>query len=471
MQNPDPPAGGVRGFCFPAKKLEIIRVLKYAVHMVNNEWFEIKGGKSLKGEVTVNSSKNAAVALLMASLINKGKTTLKNVPQIEEVYRLMEVMESVGVTFEKHGRNITIVPPEKIDIKHIDRIAAERTRSIILMIGALAGQMKNYIIPQAGGCRLGSRTIRPHLFALENVGVNIAVEESGFHVKVKKLHAAKKIVLFETGDTVTENILIAAAQIKGTTTVHLASANYMVQDVCFFLEKLGVKINGIGTNRLEITGVSTIRKDVEYEISEDPIEAMFFLSLAASSASDMLIKRCPVDFLELELLKLEKMGFMYSIEKEYRSKNGKTKLVDIRTKPSRLVALEDKIHPLPSAAGVNIDNLPFFVPIAIAAKGTTLIHDWVFENRAIYFTELNKLGAKVTLMDPHRVSIEGATKLKGATIMCPPALRPSVIILVSMLSAKGTSVLKDIYHIERGYERLVERLQKLGANIKRVENI
>ncbi len=431
------------------------------------EYFEINGGKKLKGEAVVNSSKNAAVALLMASLINKGKTVLKNVPQIEEVNRLMEVMESVGVKFERSSRDLIIIPPKKIEIEKIDKVAAERTRSIIMMIGALAGQLKKYKIPQAGGCRLGSRTIKPHLFALEKLGIGIKVQAGGFEVNVEKLISGKKIVLYETGDTVTENLLLAAAQTKGKTVIHLASSNYMVQDVCFFLEKLGVKIKGIGTSNLEVEGVGSINMDVEYEISEDPIEAMFFLSLAASSASALSIKRCPIDFLELELLKLEKMGFKYEIVKEYLSKNGKTKLVDIKTFPSKLVALEEKIHPLPSSAGINIDNLPFFVPVAIFAKGETLIHDWVYENRAIYFTELNKLGAKVKLMDSHRVLIEGPRKLTGVEMTSPPALRPGAIILVAMLAAKGKSILKDVYHIERGYENLVERLQRLGAKIEK----
>ena len=429
------------------------------------EYFEIKGGKKLKGEISVNGSKNAAVVLLMASLLNKGKTILKNVPQIEEVNRLIEVLESVGVKFESDGKKLVIIPPKKIDIAKIDREAAERTRSIIMIIGALSGQMKSYVIPQAGGCRLGSRTIKPHLFGLENLGVKIQTKADGFHVSVPKLAAGQKVVLYETGDTVTENVLLAAAQIKGKTIIHLASANYMVQDLCFFLEKLGVKIKGIGTGTLEIEGNLSFDKTVEYEISEDPIEAMFFLSIAATTNSKLTIKRCPIDFLELELLKLSKMGLKMEISKEYFAKNGKTKLVDVTTLPSKLTALEEKIHPLPSCAGVNIDNLPFFVPVGVVCKGNTLIHDWVYENRAIYFAELNKLGANITLMDPHRVLIEGPSKLRAADVMCPPALRPSAIILVAMIAAPGKSLLKGVYAINRGYENLEERLRSIGVDI------
>jgi UDP-N-acetylglucosamine 1-carboxyvinyltransferase len=434
------------------------------------ENFEIIGANKLKGEVTVNSSKNAAVALILAALINKGKTTLRNVPQIEEVFRLMEVLESIGVKFEKKKRDVTIIPPTKIAIKNINRQSAERTRSIILMIGSLAGRVSEYFIPQAGGCRLGSRTVKPHLFALEEFGVKIKNERGGFFVETKNIHPAKKVILYEMGDTVTENAILVAAQTKGKSLIKLASANYMVQDLCFYLEKLGVKIKGIGTSTLEIEGLKNISKNVSYEIGEDPIEAMFFLSLGAVCGSAILVKRCPIDFLELELLKLKKMGLKSEIVKEYISGNKKTKLVDIRVSAAPLTALEEKIHPLPSVAGINIDNLPFFVPVAMFAKGKTLIHDWVYEERAIYFSELNRLGAKVTLLDQHRVIIEGPSKLSGTEMMCPPALRPAAIILVAMLCAKGKSILRNVYSINRGYENLEERLQKIGANIKRITN-
>ena len=179
---------------------------------------------------------------------------------------------------------------------------------------------------------------------------------------------------------------------------------------------------------------------------------MLFLSLAATTNSSITIERCPIDFLLLELLKLEKMGFKYKIVSQYQSRNGVTSLVDIKTFPSSLVALEEQIHPLPGGPGINIDNLPFFVSIATQAKGKTLIHDWVYEHRAVYYVELEKLRANIILADPHRVYVEGPTELKAAEVICPPALRPAAIILIAMLAAKGTSVLRNVYSINRGYE-------------------
>ncbi|MEN8252692.1 MAG: UDP-N-acetylglucosamine 1-carboxyvinyltransferase, partial [Patescibacteria group bacterium] len=304
----------------------------------------------------------------------------------------------------------------------------------------------------------------PHLFALENYGINVDAKVGGFDVSVGNLKPIESNVLYESGDTVTETAIMAAAQTVGKTTIKMATSNYMVQDLCFFLEKLGVKINGIGGSTLEVYGKEEIKKDVTYDISEDPIEAMFFISLAITTKSALTIKRCPIEFLELELLKLEKMGQKFKIQKKYKSRNKETRLVDIRMLPSKLVALEDKIHALPFP-GLNMDNLPFFVPIAMMAKGKTLIHDWVYENRAVYFTELNRLGGNIRLIDSHRVKVIGPSKLNNADLTSPPALRPAVIMLVAMIGAKGTSVLRGVYSINRGYENLEERLRNIGVDI------
>jgi UDP-N-acetylglucosamine 1-carboxyvinyltransferase len=190
-----------------------------------------------------------------------------------------------------------------------------------------------------------------------------------------------------------------------------------------------------------------------------------FISAGIVTDSKLNITRCPIDFLSLELEKLKRMNLKYKVSKIYYSYNGRTKLADIEIFPSKLKALPDKIH-ANKYPGINMDNLPFFVPIAIKAKGQTMIHDFFYENRAIYFTELNRLGANITLADPHRVYIQGGTPLKAAQVVCPPALRPSMIILVSMLGAPGTSILRNVYMINRGYEEIAKRLNSIGADIK-----
>ncbi len=428
--------------------------------------FKITGGRKLSGDITVNTAKNSAVALLAASLLNRGTTTLRRVPRIEEVFRIIEVLESIGVRVEWEGEHeLRITPPDKFATEHIDREAATKTRSVILLIGPLIHALKNFSIPQAGGCKLGSRTVRPHFYALERFGVKIKTRAETYEVSVGKPKSGEKIVLYESGDTVTENALMAAAGLPRKTVIKLASANYQVQDLCRFLEKLGVKLDGIGTTTLSVEGRADINEPVSFSLSEDPIEAMLFLSIAATTNSSFTIKGAPLEFLELELLKLEKMGMKFKVGKEYLSENGFTRLADIKTLPSRLKALEEKIYARPFP-GLNIDNLPFFVPVATQAAGQTLIHDWVYENRAIYYTELTKLGANVIIADPHRVIVTGPTPLRATEVICPPALRPAAIILIAMLAAPGTSVLRNVYSINRGYEDLAARLRTLGAEIE-----
>ncbi len=424
---------------------------------------KIVGGRKLHGSVTAKSSKNSAVGLLCASLLNKNRTLLKNMPKIEEVHRIIEVLKSIGFSIRWIESDLEIKPPKKINLSSLDIESAIKTRSIIMMIGPLFHHFKNFKLPQAGGCKLGSRTVKPHFFALEKFGVRIKATSDGYEVSNKKLSPAD-IVLYESGDTVTENAIMAASLIPGQTIIRFASANYQVQDLCYFLKSVGVKIEGIGTTTLVIQGLKEINQPVEYSVSEDPIEAMFFLAVAIVTNSSIKILRAPIDFLSIELLKLEKMRFKYKLSKTYKGSNGEVNLVDIETKPSKLVALEEKIESRPYP-GLNIDNLPFFAVIATVAKGETLIHDWVFEKRAIYYKELEKLGANTLLADPHRFYVTGPTKLKATEAICPPALRPAVIMLVGMLGAEGTSILRNVYSINRGYEDLASRLNALGAKV------
>lgn len=432
-------------------------------------YYKIQGGKPLSGAISVNSSKNSAVALLIASLVNDGVTEFLNFPNLEETKRIIEILESIGVKFTwKNERHLIIKQPKKLSLDEINYQSAIKTRSVLLMLGPLIHKFKVFKLPKSGGCKLGARTVAPHLFALENFGVKIESHPRYYLVNSQIKLPDKDIVLYESGDTVTENAILAAALIPGKTIIKYASANYQIQELCYFLEMLGVKIENIGSTTLIVHGCKKLDRSVKYTLAEDPIEAMLFISLAATTHSEITIKRCPIDFLELELLKLEKMGLNFHLGKKYKSYNNKTDLVDIKIKSSKLKALEEKIYGRPYP-GINIDNLPFFVPIATQVKGRTLIHDWVYENRAIYYTELIKLGAKITLADPHRVFIDGPTKLKGNEIISPPALRPAAIILIAMIGASGQSILRNIYSIRRGYENLIVRLQELGAKIESIE--
>ncbi len=204
---------------------------------------------------------------------------------------------------------------------------------------------------------------------------------------------------------------------------------------------------------------------MDYAPSEDPVEAMSLLAAAVVTESELTIRRVPVEFLEIELAVLEEMGLDHDRTAEYAADNGRTRLIDLTVRPSKLQAPIDKIHPMPFP-GLNIDNVPFFAAIAATAQGQTLIHDWVYDNRAIYLTDLNRLGGRLQLLDPHRVLVEGPTRWRAAEMMCPPALRPAVVVLLAMMAAEGTSVLRNVYVINRGYEDLAERLNSVGAQIE-----
>lgn len=434
-------------------------------HGVN---LRIDGGHELSGSISLKTSKNAAVGLLCASLLNKGTTVFKSFPRIEEVFRIIEVLESIGVKIKwLPGNDLEIKRPAKLSMDSLDADAARKTRSVLMLIGPLMHELREFKIPYAGGCKLGERTVKPHLYGLEEFGLTINAKDLYYEV-LSDPKRPDRVVLYESGDTVTENVVMAAARAPGKTIIQFASANYMVQDVCGYLEKLGVKVEGNGTMTLSITGTSNeIKKDVTYSPAEDPIEAMFFVSAAVTTNSKITIKRVPIDFMALEMLKLKKMGLNYDQTQRYKADNGFTDLVDItiHKHDGGLVALPDKLH-ANIYPGMNQDNLPYFVPICAVAKGRTLIHDWTYENRAIYYTELTKIGAQVELADPHRVHVTGITKFSSADLACPPALRPASLLLIGMMAAEGKSMLRNVYTINRGYEDLASRLNSLGAQIE-----
>lgn len=427
----------------------------------------IEGGHELSGEIELKTSKNAAVAILCASLLNQGTTRLKRVARIEEVNRIIEVLTSIGVQVKwLPGNDLEIKPPAKLNLSNMNKESARKTRSVLMLLGPLMHDYKEFKIPYAGGCKLGTRTVAPHLYALEPFGVKVVAHDKHYNITVQRTKTPERIVLYEQGNTVTNNALMAAARTPGTVIIQSASADYMVQDLCLFLRKLGVKIDGFGSPTLTVSGLSSIKKNVVYEPTEDPIEAMMFITAAITTNSKITIRRVPIDWIGLEILKLQKMGVKFDISERYKAANGVIDLADVTVHKHNgaLKALAEKIHPN-LWPGINPDNVPYFVPIAAVAHGRTLIHDWIYENRAIYFTEMNKIGVNIELADPHRVYIQGPTDFSAADVVCPPALRPASLLLLGMLAAPGISVLRNVYTINRGYEDIAKRLNSLGAKI------
>ena len=451
--------------------IKIGEVLKHNIVAIQDTIdFKVEGGHKLSGKIETNTSKNGAINMMVAALVNNGTTILHNIPHIEEVYRYKELLESVGVQIKwtNNDTSLEITPGKKLQLSKINKVVAEKIRSFTFA-SAFIHYSNHFKLPHSGGCKMWERTITSHKYALEYFGVNTVTKENYYDISYKNLKAGV-IPLYESSDTGAISAMIAASRIKGKTVIKFAPPNYQVQDVCFLLEKMGVKIDGIGTSTLTVHGVPNINTKIEHYNSEDPIESMFFISAAIVTKSKLTITRSPIEFLELEIEKLKRMGQKISLSKEYLSLNGRTRLCDITVSPSKLTAPHDKIHTQPFP-GINNDNLPFFVPISCMAEGQTLIHDWTWENRAIYFTELNRLGADIKLLDPHRALVTGTKKLKGAQIVSPPALRPTAIILITMLGCQGTSMLRNVYSIKRGYADIAERLNSIGAKIEVIRGV
>ena len=445
--------------------LKMSDVLKHNIVSIQNTIdFKVEGGRKLSGSIKTNTSKNGAINMMVASLVNSGTTILRDIPHIEEVHRYKELLESVGVKIRwVHDETaLEITPPKKLTFAKINKSVATQIRSFTFA-GAFIHFSNHFSLPHSGGCKMGERTVASHKYALEYLGVDIVTKENHYDISYKKLHTGT-IPLYESSDTGAITAILAASRIEGETTIMFAPPNYQVQDVCFLLERFGIQIDGIGTTTLVVHGKKDINVNIEHYNSEDPIESMFFISAGVVTKSKLTITRSPIAFLTLELEKLKRMGLRFTLSKKYLAKNGKTYLVDITIYPSKIVAPTEKIHAQP-VPGINNDNLPFFVPISCFAEGQTLIHDWTWENRAIYFTELNRLGADIKLLDQHRALVTGIKKLRGAQIVSPPALRPTAIILIAMLASNGESLLRNVYSIKRGYADIAERLNSIGAKI------
>ncbi len=438
-------------------KINLDKIVKNMANLL------INGGKKLHGVIRTNSAKNSAVAILCATLMIKGKTTLTEVPHIEEVLRIIEILNSLGLKItwiDQH--KLEIINSGSLDPKKLDREAFLKTRSALLLMSTLSSQLKAFSLPKSGGCKLGKRTVNPYILSLKHLGIKVKETNTAYNISYTNKKAAK-FTMYETSDTGTENAIMAAIFAPGQTIINFPSSNYMVQDLVFFLKQAGAKIEWNNIS-LEITGIKELYPVKNYPIMPDPIESMAFISLAITTKSKLKITHCPIDFLLLEIEKLRIMGQKIKISPSYKSKNTHFNLVDLELPVCHLKALPDKIHPQPYP-GINIDNLPLFVPILTQAEGATLVHDWIYENRAIYYTELSRLGANIMLHDPHRVTVTGPTELKPNEIVCPPALRPSINILICMLAAPGKSILRNSYSIDRGYENIYKRLNKLGAEI------
>lgn len=402
----------------------------------------------------MRGSKNATTPVLAAILLTREKCVISNIPLIEDVFRMLEILESLGAEIQWLGKRKIGVKAENINPNKINVEAVRKLRSSILLLGPLSARFSKFKLHHPGGCVIGIRPVGTHFRALEKLGVKI--KQNGKEYLIDARHKKSgKVVLGEMSVTATENTMMLAAGMPGKTVIKIAACEPHVCDLGKFLISMGAKIKGLGTHTLEIIGTKNL-KSARHKIIPDASEAATFLILGAATGSPIKVINAIENDLDLVLEKLRQFGANFKIEKNSITVVPAKKLkaaakVDTRTYPG-----------VPSDA-----QAPFGV-LATQAEGETLIHDSLYEGRFNYVKELQKMGAKAKVLDAHRIIIEGQTKLKGKVIQSFD-LRAGASLIIAALLAKGKTVIKDIYQVDRGYEKIEERLQKLGAEIKRIK--
>ncbi len=415
--------------------------------------FVINGGKPLEGEIEVRGSKNAAGPALIACLLTQDECIIDNIPSIEDILNILDILKSMGVEVEKTGEETFKIKAEKVEADKMDFEKISKTRISVLFLGALLTRAENFKMPPPGGDRIGLRPIFVQLKALEKLGAKIEKRDNIYEVSREKL-IGKEIVLEEFSVTATEAVILAAVLAEGKTVIKGAAAEPQVQDLGEMLLKMGAKIEGLGTHVIKIEGVKNLRGCV-HSVIPDPIEAGTFIIIGALTPGKVKVTGVDLSHLDLFLAKLEEMGVNFERGADY---------VLVSHSPN-LNAVKVQALPYP---GFPTDLLPIIIPLLIMAHGKSLAHDPLYENRFNYIQELKKMGADIEMVDPHRTFVFGPAKLSGANIDSWD-IRAGACLVIAALLAEGRTIIENVFQIDRGYEKIEERLQKIGADIKRIK--
>lgn len=413
----------------------------------------INGPARLSGKVRISGSKNAALPIIAATLLTKGKNILRNVPDITDIHDLLEIVGKLGATVKFSGNTLEI-DNTNINGNDPDPNLVRNIRASILLLGPLLARNKKVNMSAPGGCFIGNRPLDDIFDVFKQFGATISEKEDIYRFSIPALEG-KDITLRHMSVTATENAVMTAVLAKGKTVVRLAACEPHVQDLCRFLNKMGGRISGIGTNELTITGVENL-KPCEYKIISDEIEAATYIVAAATTGSEITIENINTQTIE------------YSIFAKFREANVglEIKKDSIIVKRSFDIKSVKKIWTAPCPHFPTDLQAPFSV-LMTQANGSTLIHETMFEGRLNYIKELKKMGANATVLDPHRAVIIGPSVLYGKKITTLD-LRAGATLIIAALVAKGKSEILQAEIIDRGYEGIVEKLQSLGADIKRV---
>ncbi len=415
--------------------------------------FEIQGGKKLSGTITVAGLKNAATPILAATLLTKETCILQNVPRIEDVFRMLEILESLGATVEWRDQNVVAITAKDIDVASVDQEIVKCLRSSIMLLGALSARCNHFEIRQPGGCVIGARPVGTHIDALEKLGVHIVGDGKNYVVDATEKKSGK-VVLQGMSVTATENAMLLAAALPGKTVIKVVACEPHVEDLGKFLQAMGVEISGLGTHTMTIVGKETLQ-GVTHTIMPDHNEAATFLVLGAVTGSELTVENAREDNLDIVLEKLKEFGVTFTIKENAITVHPAATLKAVKP------WIDTRTYP-----GMPSDNQSIFGVLATQADGDTLIFETLYEGRFSYISELIKMGARADILNPHQVIVHGKTPLHG-TVIKSYDLRAGVALIIAALTATGTTIIEEIYQVDRGYERIEERLQKIGAQIIR----
>ena len=431
--------------------------------------FKIEGGHKLKGTLTPQGAKNEALQILAAVLLSAEKITLKNIPEIRDILRMIELLKGLGVKVEKLGKGEYTFQSDNINLDYFHteefRTKGAAIRGSIMIIGPLLARYGIGYIPSPGGDKIGRRRLDTHFIGFENLGAEFTYnKDTGFYKVEAKNLKGSYMLLEEASVTGTANILMAAVMAEGTTTIYNAACEPYLQQLCRMINSMGGKITGIGSNLLTIEGVKELH-GCEHTILPDMIEIGSFISMAALTQSEITIEKCRVDQLGIIPNIYRKLGVQFEIKddnivipenKHYEIDN----FID-----GSMMTIADATWP-----GLSPDLLSVILVMCTQAKGNVLIHQKMFESRLFFVDNLIDMGAQIILCDPHRATVMGLDRrvpLKAAT-MASPDIRAGVSLLIAAMSAQGTSTIHNIEQIDRGYQDIEHRLNAIGAKITRL---
>ena len=421
------------------------------------EQFIIQGGRQLRGEIDARGAKNAVFPILAATILTKEDCVIGNLPLIEDVYRMLEILEGMGAHVEWLEERKIKVNTNSLDPAKIKKDLVARFRGSVLLLGPLLARFGKVSLPKPGGDIIGARPIDTHLDAFSQLGVTVVASNGKVVLERANTLQSNTVILNEFSVTATENILLFAALQETPVTIKTADQDYPIQELARALGNMGVEVSLSGLHVIQLHGKEKLGP-MHHDLMFDPIEAGTFIVMAAAAKGEVTVKNVEIQFLELFLKKLREFGVPLQITPR---ENG---LADVTVSPWKKIQI-DKIQTF-IYPGIHTDLQSPLGVLATQATGSTLLHDPLYSGRLKYLEELNKMGAEIYIADPHRAIINGPTRLYGADLGTFD-LRGGAALLIAALIAKGKSTISNIYQVDRGYEKIEERLQNLGADIIR----